>query len=520
MRNLRDAGRLLPIALGGAALRALGVIAISTTLVILACGKSGSPSGSNAKNSDGAKATGSVTGLKYSPTVVTMERKEGLAALKGMSTNGDLFLFAGNNSTIAALEPGSVLLIKGVMAKKVLAVKEYQGDIGVLTEPASLTDVVQEGHLKYDYPVRFVPGAVVNTALAHESSQNSWFAAGDLLVKRTYAAAPPDPAEVPTAALTKTFEVKGWTVEVTAAPLNDKINLRMKASQEGNGFKATVIGDGYLQNFDAGGDLTVEHGRVEQLEMINRKLNGTMNFTWSVKLDVAEQPFHTVKIDIPVMVNIPLAPMLGGLPFFLAIDGALLIKPGFGGAEEISYGEFRLTYDGTQRFKIHEGTVDPEGNVSGTIELLKWDNYSKIAPVGLVVAFSAPQIELTFGISKALKTLGDFDAPAAKADKLFDMLGRKVFGNDAMDKLKDVNIEKALDVIKGNEASASFQLITSSGTSGGVLDWGPCQQTDIYISAHVAANAKLLGNGAGEAKKELWKKHIHASKPDGKNCTP
>jgi hypothetical protein len=31
--------------------------------------------------------------------------------------------------------------------------------------------------------------------------------------------------------------------------------------------------------------------------------------------------------------------------------------------------------------------VDPEGNVSGTIELVKWDNYSKVAPVGLVVAF-------------------------------------------------------------------------------------------------------------------------------------
>jgi hypothetical protein len=74
-------------------------------------------------------------------------------------------------------------------------------------------------------------------------------------------------------------------------------------------------------------------------------------------------------------------------------------------------------------------------------------------------------------------------------------------------------------VIKGNEASASFELISSSGTSAGVLSWGPCQQTDIYISASVAANAKLLGQSAGEAKKELWKKHIHASQPDGVNCT-
>ena len=121
-------------------------------------------------------------------------------------------------------------------------------------------------------------------------------------------------------------------------------------------------------------------------------------------------------------------------------------------------------------------------------------------------------------MSKALKTLGDFDAPAEKADKLFDFLGRKVFGNEKMDAMKDVSIEKALDVIKGNEASAYFELITSSGTSAGVLSWGPCQQTDIYISASVNASAKLMGASAGEANKELWKKHIHAARPEGATC--
>jgi hypothetical protein len=499
------------------------MVAVCATMVMFACAKGDSSGGGSArssgtpKSSDGAKATGSVTGLTYAPGVVAMERREGLGALKQISTNGDLLLFAGNNSTIASLKPGSVLLIKGLMAKKVLAVQEDEGDIGVLTEPAALTDVVQDGHITYDYPVRFKAGGIVNTAFAPEESESGWLAS-DLFVRTAYAAGPPDAAEAPTTALTKTFEVKGWTVEVTATPENDKINMKMKASKEGNGFKATVIGDGYLQNFDAGGDLTVEHGKVEQLQMINRKLNGTMNFTWSVKLDVADRPFQSVKIDIPVMVNIPLAPMLGGLPFFIAIDGAVLIKPGFGGAEEISYGEFRITYDGTQHFKIHEGTVDPEGNVSGTVELLKWGNYTKVAPIGLVVAFAAPKIELSFGITKALKTLGDFDAPAEKADKLFDFLGRKVFGNEKMDAMKDVSVGKALDMIKGNEASAYFQLVTSSGTSAGVLSWGPCQQTDVYISATVSASAKLMGKATDDAKKELWKKHIHASVPEGVNC--
>ncbi len=496
-------------------MRTLGAIATSATMATFACSKADAPAGS-ATSSNGTKATGSVEGLKYAPAVVAMDRKEGLAALKQISTSGALLLFAGHNSTIASLKPGSVLLIKGLMAKKVLAVEEDDGDIGVLTEPAAITDVIQDGHLKYDYPVRFAQGGIINTALAPTKSEGIF--ASDFLVNTAFAAAPPDAEEAPSTAISKTFDVKAWTVEVTGTPESDRIKLRVKVSKAGNGFSATVVGDGYLQNFDAGGDLTIEHGKVEQLEMINRKLNGTMNFTWSVKLDVADRPFQSVKIDIPVIVNIPLAPVLGGLPFFLAIDGAVLIKPAFGGAEEISYGEFRITYDGTQRFKIHEGTADPDGNVSGTVELLKWGNLTKVAPVGMVVAFAAPKIELTFGISKALKTLSDFDSPAGKADKLFDKLGRKVFGDDAMDKLKDVNVEKALDMIKGNEASAYFELVTSSGTSAGTLEWGACEQTDVYISATVNASAKLLGASAGEANKELWKKHIHASRPPNKNC--
>src|SRR6476661_3780457 len=155
-------------------LKAISVATLSVTLVMLACGKSGSSGGGAAKSSDGARATGSITGLKYAPGVVTLERRDGLAALKEISTSGDLLLFSGSNSTIAALKPGSVLLIKGLLAKKVLAVEEDEGDIAVLTEPAGITDVVQDGHLTYEYPVRFASGGVVNTALAPDAPDGDW----------------------------------------------------------------------------------------------------------------------------------------------------------------------------------------------------------------------------------------------------------------------------------------------------------------------------------------------------------
>src|SRR5947208_257433 len=94
-------------------IRVIGAAAVCATLVILACGKSGSSSGGGAgtgardggggavaKSSDGARATGKVTGLTYARGVVALERRDGLAALKGISTNGDLLLFAGGSGAI------------------------------------------------------------------------------------------------------------------------------------------------------------------------------------------------------------------------------------------------------------------------------------------------------------------------------------------------------------------------------------------------------------------------------------
>src|SRR5256885_16804953 len=179
--------------------RGIGLAAACVLLVMLACGKADTSNGSSAKSPDGARAKGSVTGLTYAPGVVTVERHDGLAALKEISTNGDLLLFSGSNRTIAALKPGSVLLIKGLLAKKVLAVEESEGDIAVLTEPAGITDVIQDGHLTYNYPVRFSTGGVVNTALAPETEEHSWLAS-DLFVSTAFAAAPRDDVEPPTSA--------------------------------------------------------------------------------------------------------------------------------------------------------------------------------------------------------------------------------------------------------------------------------------------------------------------------------
>lgn len=475
-------------------------------------------------SSSDARATGSAEGIRYAPNVTVMEEEDGLRQLAGVSFNGALLLFEGGDSKLAALKPGDVILIKNILARKVVLVEEESdGMLAVLTEPAGLTDVITDGHLKFSYPLRFTDAGVVNTAALPASAGASapWFGR---LVQEAYAAPPPEPSMgggplvIPVE-----FEYRGWTFKLTITPTSNRLGIKARASREGSGFKAAVAGEGYLQDFDVAGGLDVVDGTLDQLELIDRNMNGMMNFTWSVKLDVPERPFQTVKVEFPVSLNVPLGPLVGGMPLFLVLDGAMQIKPGFGGKGEISYGEFRVLYNGTQRFTVKQGNVDPEGNVVGTGKLLNWGNLSRTAPVGLVVAFALPRVELVFGLHKGLPMLKDmedrFGKAAKRADQLFDILGRRAFGDEAMDKMADVRITKAIEIVQNTEASAWFDIVTSVGTSAGTLSFGECQQTDTYITANVGVSAKLMGMVSGSKHEELWKKHNVAVRPPGRLCT-
>ena len=90
-------------------------------------------------------------------------------------------------------------------------------------------------------------------------------------------------------------------------------------------------------------------------------------------------------------------------------------------------------------------------------------------PVGLVLTFAAPRIELSIGVSKVLKFDGVKEA-AAKADKYFE-----------------------------------FTASTGMSHSGSTVIV-PCTRTDVHLTANVGASANGFGQSVGDVQKRILSK--------------
>jgi hypothetical protein len=75
------------------------------------------------------------------PAVKAMETNEALETLRGQSSDGFGFVFDPRNEKARALKPGDVLLIKGLLARKVIATDTTKDGVVVLTKGASIADV-------------------------------------------------------------------------------------------------------------------------------------------------------------------------------------------------------------------------------------------------------------------------------------------------------------------------------------------------------------------------------------------
>lgn len=514
----------------GASTSALGLTAVLAIVLVAGCGGGPSSSGDPAESAFATSApqlpggSGSAK-ITYRPEVRIVEQRDGWNALIGVSFDGSTLVFDRSGGAVPALAPGDVLLIKGLYAKRILAVETSGDELAVLTFPAGLTDIVADGTIRLQAPIRFgAPGRV-----ASADPTAPWESFADLLL-------PPASAQAPDAERRKSFEqgaiqdqnknlakaafksvIDGWEAQYSVTPEPGRLNLHLQLKRSIASAVVVVTGDGYLADFDFAADIDVERSVVERMELAYKKLNGVMNFTWEAQTTTGGMSGKHATIKLPGAIEIPLAQYLGGLPLFLEISAAVIAKPALGAAREFSRGAFRITYDGYQTFRIKEGVVDSDGNVSGDIELYEAANGS-YAPSGMVVAFAAPRIELSMGVSKLFK-FADAKEAAEKADQYLELLISKTFGDGALAQLRESPLSKvtAGGIVKtamGSDAAAWLQLTTTSGmshTGGSVL--APCTRTDLSLSVRVGSNAHAFGESVGNSDAELYTKALTNIQP-------
>jgi hypothetical protein len=499
---------------------ASSVLALVLSLALAGCSGPGNGDGRAPTAPRNPGGSGSAE-VRWQPDVHVIEQQPGLDALISVSTDGSVLVFDRTASKLPEMKAGEVLLIKGLMARKILAAETSGQELALLTVPAGLPDLVSDAKIRLRVPIRF--GEAQALGSRHRRAA-PWQMVSDAVIPTAHAQSPVaerakaaeqrgrrdaygNLAKAPFKAM-----LEGWDTEFSASPAPGRLNLSLQLKKQAAGVAAIVTGDGYLADFDFDADIDVQKSVVEKLQVDYRKLNGVMNFKWKVQTTDDGSLRGNAGMKLPAAIEIPLYQYLGGLPLFLEVSAAVLIKPGIGSEYSFSHGEFVVTYDGHQSFRAHEGVVDSEGQVSGDIKLLDSAGGSG-PPTGIVLTFAAPRLELSLGVSKVLKFDGMKEV-AAKADRYRDVLISKAFGAEALAKFTQSPLSKVtaggvVDAAMGSDAAAYIQLVSSSGMShSGSAVMVPCTRNDVFMSVKVGVSAQALGQNLGSADKEIYKKEL------------
>jgi hypothetical protein len=462
--------------------------------------------------------------VTYRSNVRIMEAEESKKALIGVSTNGASLLFDSSNATARSLHAGDVLLIKELMARTVLGAESTPEGVVVLTQHALITDVIQDGEIKIQAPVRFGALRVGNDQ--EIPPLPAWL---NLFATPAY-------AQSPTGEMAKSAEAKGsmdaygnmikgmfsavvsgWDTTFQATPAEGQTNLNITLKRNVGGFAALITGQGSLSNFQFDSMINIKQSVLQNMDTSFNNLNGQMNFRWQVAKDDAGVMAEESKIKLPGAIEVPLSEFLDGLPMYLEVSGAILIHPAITGGKEITKGQFQIRYDGNQHFQVKPGNVNTDGSLSGDIQLGDHQDLSPTAPLGMVVAFAAPRVELTLGLNKIYDE-SEVKKAADIVDKIADTVAKHLLSAEkyANYQKNGLHLGDTFKNALSTDGAAYFQMIgTSASSYSGMSSITPCARYDLNLVAQVGASAEVWGKTYASTSKEIFRKGMTRVDPPG-----
>jgi hypothetical protein len=287
----------------------LAVLFIVLVFSLGSCTKK-SPSSAGPSASGGSFVSGGSGDAKvtFRPEVRLMEEKEGQNALIGVSTDGAALLFDGANGMAKSLKPGDVLVIKGLIARDVLAAQTLPEGIIVLTQQAELAQVIGQGRIHLQAPVRFstlqsglsYPDPPEKFAFLRRLIPSTVYAQSIEQLRQSKAEAAGNKAALN--ALGKgvvSAVTKGWDIKWSATPAAGKLNLNLTMKKDVGGFIGLVTAEGYLADFDFDSDIAVDQSMTQRVEAGMKKINGGMNVNWTVSKDSAGGLTERARMKLP-----------------------------------------------------------------------------------------------------------------------------------------------------------------------------------------------------------------------------
>jgi hypothetical protein len=439
---------------------------------------------------------GTIADITLTSNTVRIDEKTTRRILKSVGSDGNIFVFDDSDQRIQNLHEGQILFLENVAVQKVLAIVRKGKLIIVGTDYASLTDFIQQGHLKWDAPIQFASlyaqASKTNPSLNQEAM--AWW----IPASTVYAAG---------TQLSYSGKVDGWDTTMSVTPGSNRLEIALKVSRSYQGMSVMVSSKGYLKDFLSSADIQISPGSLDNFSYNAKGLNGETNVEYAATRgegDVAgiDKP----NIKLPPLAKIPMP--IGGIPFMLTINANLILKPGFGAKKEAASGSFRITYSGDEGFQIKGGNSQASGSIDGTGRF-EHITTASLAPHAILIGMAAPKITLSLGPGSAIDVLQEA-FPPQMADAMVDFLAKTAAGKWA---------KKKIDPTFKTEAAASVQTVAvGTMTAAGSLAMVPCKLTRLLLEFKGGADAYLLGTKGFDKEVVFAKKEFVTREPDINAC--
>ncbi len=440
---------------------------------------------------------GTIADITLTANTVRVDEATARRVLKSVGSDGNIFVFDDSDPRIQNLHEGQVLFLENIAVQKVLAVARKDNLIIVGTDYASLTDFLQQGHLKWDAPIQF--GSLFAQASEPNQSITPESPARWIPRSTVYAASNQ---------LSYSGKVDGWDTSIGVTPGANRLNLELRVSRSYQGMSVMVSSKGYLKDFVSSADMQVSPGNLDSFSYNAKNLSGEMNVEYAATRGEGDAAgIDKPNIKLPPLAKIPMP--IGGIPFMLTINANLILKPGFGAKKEAASGSFRFTYSGDEGFQVKAGNSQASGSVDGSGSFDRVTTES-LAPHAILIGMAAPKITLSLGPGPAIDVLQQA-FPPQMADTMADFLAKTAVGKWA---------KKKIDPSFKTEAAASIQTVAvGTMTAAGSLAMVPCKLTRLLLEFKGGADAYLLGLKGFDQEVVFAKKEFVTREPDINACS-
>jgi hypothetical protein len=307
--------------------------------------------------------------VSYQDDVTVVSKDDATRHLVRIGQDGS-YVFDSSAASIAAVKPGSVLLLSGLALRSVVDAQKTAEGYSLKTGPAMITDAIKNGRLEGTYKIDF-------------SRMQASVAEYDV-------------------------DFSGYNYHVKFTPGKDRIAFQATIKFGSSQGVLAYEGIGYLSNFVATFRMQIKDGQLTNLDFNNSNLTGQIELKWYAVANEAMKPGSMAKVTSwptellkstslsKAAYHVPI--VVGAVPFDLRISLGFSFIPAFTSKDTVLEGRKLIKYSGRGGFVLVNGQTRPsgtmvvEGNVTGQ------DNRVVAAgPVGFTVATEAPRLELSLG---------------------------------------------------------------------------------------------------------------------------